>query len=149
LDGKPAGEPPNLGKGWIGYDFKRHFKKPLKLINDAAMQALGSYQGGRMLFVGLGSGFGSALILDRVIIPLELGELADSKGRRLADVLGKQGLSKRSVHHWKQSLHNIIPHLKAAFLTDDLVIGGGNVKLLPKLPKGTRRGSNDFAFIGG
>lgn len=149
VHGRPAADPPNLGKGWKRFDFARAFRKPVKIMNDAAMQALGSYRGGRMLFVGLGSGVGSALILDDIIVPLELGELLDRKGRKLTHVLGKQARQERGVPRWRGSLYQIIPRLVAAFRTDYLVIGGGGVAFLPKLPPGARRGSNDLAFVGG
>lgn len=149
IHGEPAGEPPKLGKGWLGFDFAAHFKKPVKIMNDAAMQALGSYRGGRMLFVGLGSGLGSALILDDIIVPLELGELSDSRGRKLGDVLGKEALAKSGLSTWRRSLLEIIPRFAAAFRTDYIVVGGGSARLLPKLPAGARPGSNDLAFAGG
>jgi predicted NBD/HSP70 family sugar kinase len=149
IKGKPAAESPKLGKGWTKFDFEKHFKKPVKIINDAAMQALGSYAGGRMLFIGLGTGLGSALILDDVIVPLELGELAYSKNRTLDGVLGKRGLEKLGKQRWGTSVHRVIRRLRAAFRTDYLVIGGGNADLLKRLPTGARRGSNEKAFIGG
>ena len=149
IHGQPAAEPPNLGKGWVGFDFEQRFRKPVKIINDAAMQALGSYRDGRMLFVGLGTGLGSAFILDDIVVPLELGELTDSKGRKLGNVLGKRALKKKGLPNWEKSLQDIIPHLVAAFRTDYLVIGGGSAKLVSKLPRGTQRGSNDLAFVGG
>lgn len=149
IHGQPAAEPPNLGKGWVGFDFEQRFRKPVKIINDAAMQALGSYRGGRMLFVGLGTGLGSAFILDDIVVPLELGELTDAKGRKLGNVLGKRGLKKKGVPTWEKSLRDVLPRLAAAFGTDYLVIGGGSAKLVSKLPRGTRRGSNALAFVGG
>jgi predicted NBD/HSP70 family sugar kinase len=149
IRGKPAGEPPNLGKGWVKFDFEGRFKKPVKIINDAAMQALGSYRGGRMLFVGLGSGLGSTLILDNVIVPLELGELTYGNKKKLGDILGKKALEKNGLSKWKRAVRQIIPELTAAFRTDYLVLGGGSAKLLPKMPPGAKRGSNDLAFVGG
>ncbi len=149
MSGRTAGEPPNLGKGWVGYDFEGGFRKPVKIINDAAMQALGSYRGGRMLFVGLGTGLGSALILDDVIVPLELGDLSYSKGRLLFDVLGKEALKANGRSKWEASVHRVTERLAAAFRTDYLVIGGGNVKRIKQMPAGTRRGSNHMAFLGG
>jgi polyphosphate glucokinase len=149
VHGRPACDPPNLGKGWIGFQFRRYFKKPVRIINDAAMQALGSYRGGRMLFVGLGTGVGSALILDDVVVPLELGELGHANGDTLADVLGKRALKRYGRRKWERALRRIIPRLAAAFRTDYVVLGGGNQKLLKKLPACARRGSNDKAFTGG
>jgi hypothetical protein len=149
VHGKPADEPPYLGKGWVGFDFESRFKKPVKIINDAAMQALGSYIGGRMLFIGLGSGLGSALILDDIIVPLELGELTDGNGEKLGDVLGKRALEENGVSKWKKSVELIIPRLSAAFRTDYLVIGEGSAKLLSRFPRGVKRGSNDLALVGG
>jgi len=149
IHGRPAKDPVNLGHGWTRFDFEKHFKKPVKIINDAAMQAIGSYRGGRMLFVGLGTGVGSALILYDIIVPLELGELKTAKGRKLGDVLGKKGLKKKGLTAWKRAVFHTIPSLAAAFQADYLVIGGGSVKHLDKLPEGACRGSNDLAFVGG
>jgi predicted NBD/HSP70 family sugar kinase len=149
VHGKPAANPPNLGKGWVGFDFEKHFQRPVKIINDAAMQALGSYRGGRMLFVGLGTGVGSALILDDVIVPLELGELAYSKTRTLTDVLSKAHLKKVGLRHWEKTVQTVVYRLAAAFRTDYIVVGGGNAERIRQLPPHTRRGSNDRAFTGG
>ena len=149
VNGKPAVNPPTLAKGWLGFDFEGHFKKPVKIINDAAMQALGSYRGGRMLFIGLGTGVGSALILDDVIIPLELGELKYSKKNTVAEILGKECLKKIGTKRWEKAVHEVVPRLAAAFRTDYVVIGGGNSKRLKRLPACARRGSNDRAFTGG
>ncbi len=149
IHGRPADDPPNLGRGWTGFQFRRYFKKPVRIINDAAMQALGSYRGGRMLFVGLGTGVGSALILDDVVVPLELGELGYAADETVADVLGKRALERNGRKEWERAVHKIVPRLAAAFRTDSLVIGGGNQKKLRRLPNGARRGSNDKAFIGG
>lgn len=149
LHGKPAADPPNLGPGWVRFDFEKHLKKPVRIINDAAMQALGSYRGGRMLFLGLGTGVGSALILDHVIVPLELGELKYSNKRITAQVLGNDGLNKTGLRRWEKAVHEVVGRLVAAFQTDCIVIGGGNAKRLKRLPAGARRGSNDWAFVGG
>lgn len=149
IHGRPAEEPPNLGKGWVRFDFEKHFRKPIKIINDAAMQALGSYKGGRMLFLGLGTGLGSALILDDIIVPLDLGDLAYNKDKTVAEVLGKQGLKEIGREAWEKSVHRVVEHLISAFRAEYLVLGGGNAKLLRKLPKGTQRGSNEKAFAGG
>ncbi len=149
IHGRPGDDPPNLGKGWTGFHFRRYFKKPVRIINDAAMQALGSYRGGRMLFLGLGTGVGSALILDDVVVPLELGELGYADGETVSDVLGKPAFEKNGRKAWESAVHDIVPRLAAAFRTDSVVIGGGNAKKLRKLPNGTRRGSNSKAFVGG
>ncbi len=149
IHGRPADEPPNLGRGWVRFNFEKHFRKPIKIINDAAMQALGSYKGGRMLFLGLGTGLGSALILDDIIVPLDLGDLAYNKDKTLAEVLGKAGLKDSGRTVWEKSLHRVADHLASAFRADYLVIGGGNAKHLKNLPARARRGSNDKAFAGG
>lgn len=149
MHGKPAADPPNLGKGWVGFDYEKCLGKRVKVINDAAMQALGSYQGGRMLFIGLGTGVGSALILDDVIVPLELGELKYSARRTVADTLGKDSLKKIGRVRWEKAVREIIPRLAASFRADYVVVGGGNAKKLKRLPRGARRGSNERAFTGG
>ena len=139
----------NLGEGWVGFDFKKHLRKPVKIINDGAMQALGSYSGGRMLFLGLGTGLGSALILDDVILPLALGDLALSKRRTLGEALGKSGLKRMGRQRWERRVHLAVSSLREAFRTDYVVLGGGNVKLLKRLPDGARRGDNEHALVGG
>jgi polyphosphate glucokinase len=149
VHGKPVCDPQNLGKGWVNFDFRKAFRKPVKLINDAAMQALGSYQGGRMLFIGLGTGLGSALIVDDVVVPLELGEIRYSRGKTLEDLLGKRGLKKIGGTNWRKAVHAAIANLKTAFVADYVMIGGGNVKKLRRLPPDARRGSNHHAFCGG
>jgi polyphosphate glucokinase len=149
VHGKPAGDPDNLGPGWTEFDFRKAFRKPVKLINDAAMQALGCYRGGRMLFLGLGTGLGSTLILDEVVVPLELGQLRYSEDQTLEDVLGKSSLKKIGRHKWETAVHAAVDNLHKAFAADYTVLGGGNAKKLRKLPKGTRLGSNRYAFQGG
>jgi polyphosphate glucokinase len=149
IHGRPAMEPRNLGKGWMRFDFQKHFGKPVKIINDAAMQALGSYRGGRMLFIGLGTGVGSTLILDDVIVPLELGELSYSKKHTIAQVLSDSALEKYGVKHWETAVHRVVRRLATAFRADYLVIGGGNAKLLKRVLPEARRGSNNRAFVGG
>jgi predicted NBD/HSP70 family sugar kinase len=139
----------NLGRGWVHLDFEKHFRKPVKVMNDAAMQAIGSYRGGRMLFLGLGTGVGSALILDDVIVPLELSHLDYTRKKTVGDMLGKQGLIRAGPKEWENAVHQIVERLSLAFQTDYVVIGGGNVKRLKRLPRGARRGDNDNAFIGG
>lgn len=149
VHGKPALDPENLGPGWIEFDFRKAFRKPVKLINDAAMQALGCYRGGRMLFLGLGTGLGSTLILDEVVVPLELGQLRYSRTQTLEDVLGKRALKKMGQERWEKAVHEAIDNLHKAFAADYIVIGGGNAKKVRRLPKETRRGSNRYAFHGG
>lgn len=149
VDQKPTKQPNNIGAGWLGYDFAKAFKKPVKVINDAAMQALGSYEGGRMLFLGLGTGLGSALILDGNVVPLELGELRYSATKRLEDCVAKKALKKLGPARWEKSVHAVILNLQKGLVPDYTVLGGGNVKNLKKLPAGTRRGANENAFVGG
>ena len=149
IHGRPAIEPPSLGNGWMRFDFQKHFSKPVKIINDAAMQALGSYRGGRMLFLGLGTGVGSTLILDDVIVPLELGELIYSRKHTVAEILSDRALEKYGTKRWETAVHQVVRRLAAAFRTDYLVIGGGNVKLLKRVLPEARRGSNNRAFVGG
>jgi predicted NBD/HSP70 family sugar kinase len=149
VHGKPALDPPSLGKGWTKFNFKRGFRRRAQVINDAAMQALGSYAGGRMLFLGLGTGLGSTLILDDVVVPLELGELSYTDNKTLAEVLGKSGFERSGAAAWERTLHKVVGHLSSAFRADYVVLGGGNSKRVKRLPNGTRRGSNDRAFVGG
>jgi len=149
VNGLPAREPNNLGRGWTRFDFSTAFGKPCKLINDAAMQALGSYEGGRMLFLGLGTGLGSAMILDHVLIPLELGELSYSPQRTLEDMLGREGRDRLGHKKWEQALDEIVAILRNAFVTDYIVIGGGNARRIERLPKAARLGDNRNAFTGG
>lgn len=145
----PAAEPRNLGTGWLGFDFERAFGCPVRMINDAAMQALGSYAGGRMLFLGLGTGLGSALIVDGVIAPLELAHLPYRKKRSFEDYVGVAGLRRRGKKRWRASVDDVSARLKAALQAEDLVLGGGNAKYLKRLPEGVRQGSNANAFVGG
>lgn len=149
LHGKPVTEPRNLGDGWVGFDFKKAFGCPVRVINDAAMQALGSYKGGRMLFLGLGTGLGSALIVDGVLEPMELAHLPYKKGRTYEQYVGKAGLKRSGRKKWRRHVADVISRLKATLEADDVVIGGGNAKSLRALPKGVRLGSNANAFIGG
>ena len=149
IHGKPALDPQNLGPGWIDFDFRKAFHKPVKLINDAAMQALGCYTGGRMLFLGLGTGVGSTLILDEVVVPLELGQLRYSRSQTLEDVLGKRALKRKGAAKWERAVHGEVANLHKAFAADYVVLGGGNAGKLKRLPKDTRRGSNRYAFHGG
>jgi polyphosphate glucokinase len=142
-------EPKNLGDGWVGFDFGKAFGRPVKIVNDAAMQAIGSYQGDEMLFLGLGTGLGSALITHGALQPLELAHLPYNKGRTYEDYLGKNGLKKRGKKKWREKVFEIVPAFCAAFQVDYVVLGGGNAKLLDELPPNTRRGGNDLAFEGG
>jgi predicted NBD/HSP70 family sugar kinase len=147
-DGRLITEPNNLGPGWVGFDFERAFGRPVKLMNDAAMQALGSYQGGVMLFLGLGTGLGSALVVKRTVIPMELGQLSYKDGT-VEDYLGRQGLKRLGRKTWERLLAAMATRLLAAIHLDDLVVGGGNAKKLTYLPTGCRIGNNANAFLGG
>jgi len=149
VNDKPAREPNNLGRGWTKFDFPAAFGKPTKVINDAAMQALGSYEGGRMLFLGLGTGLGSAMILDDVVVPLELGELSYNPRLTFEDMLGREGRKRLGQKKWEDALEHIVAVLRNAFVTDYIVIGGGNARRLDRLPKGARLGDNRNAFLGG
>ena len=142
-------EPANLGKGWVGFDFAAAFGKPTKLINDAAMQALGSYEKGRMLFLGLGTGLGNTLIIDGVIAPMELGHLPYKKKRSFEDFVGIRGLERLGKKKWQDEVFKVVKLLQAALIVDYVVLGGGNAKKLTSLPEGCRLGNNENAFIGG
>jgi predicted NBD/HSP70 family sugar kinase len=142
-------EPVNLGAGWTAIDFATAFGKPTKLINDAAMQALGSYEGGRMLFLGLGTGLGNTLIIDGVIAPMELGHLHYKKKKSFEDFVGVRGLESLGKKKWQEAVFDIVEKLKAALIADYVVLGGGNAKKLTRLPEGCRLGNNENAFIGG
>jgi polyphosphate glucokinase len=148
LQGRPIQEPPNLGAGWVGFDFERAFGRPVKVINDAAMQALGSYKGGKMLFLGLGTGLGSAMIVNGDLEPLELAHLPYRKGT-YEDYVGLRGLKKRGKKKWRRHVFDVVTSLVAALEPDDVVIGGGNVKLLKSVPRAWRIGRNANAFLGG
>jgi predicted NBD/HSP70 family sugar kinase len=149
VDGKPVRDPWNLGRGWVRFDFGRAFRRPVKVVNDAAMQALGSYKGGRMLFLGFGTGLGSALIVDGVLAPMELGHLPYKKGRSFEEYVGTAGLKRFGRKKWQRHALEVIALLTAALQADNVVVGGGNAKLLQTLPDGVRLGSNAHAFIGG
>jgi len=149
VHGKPVSDPCHLGPGWVGFDFQRALGHPVRVINDAAMQALGSYQGGRMLFLGLGTGLGSALIIDGVLEPMELGHLPYKKGRTYEDYVGTSGLKRSGRKKWRRHVLDVIGRLRAALQADDVVVGGGNAEELQALPAGVRRGSNADAFVGG
>jgi polyphosphate glucokinase len=146
---RPLHEPYNLGGGWVGFDFRTAFGCPVKLVNDAAMQALGSYTGGRLLFLGLGTGLGSAMVVDNIVQPMELGHLPYRKGRTYEDYVGLRGLKRLGKKRWRQHVLLVIAQLQAALEPDDVVIGGGNAKRLTELPVGCRFGDNANAFVGG
>src|SRR3989449_10132747 len=148
LKNRPLADPHNLGRGWMGYDFEAAFKCPVKVVNDAAMQALGSYQGGKMLFLGLGTGLGSAMIVDGIVEPMELGHLP-YKRRTFEDYVGVRGFERLGKKKWRQHVADVIARLIAALEPEDVVLGGGNVKKLKELPEGCRMGDNSNAFRGG
>jgi polyphosphate glucokinase len=148
LRGKPVAEPKNLGQGWVGFDFEAAFKKPVKVINDAAMQALGSYQGGRMLFLGLGTGLGSAVIVDGILEPMELAHLPYRK-RTFEDYVGIRGLKRFGKKKWRKLVADVVTQLSVALQAEEVVLGGGNVKKLKELPPNCRAGANSNAFLGG
>jgi polyphosphate glucokinase len=145
----PHSEPLNLGPGWVGFGFAAAFGKPVKIINDAAMQALGSYDGGRMLVLGLGTGLGSTLITENVIVPLELGELPYGDEERLGLLVGRRGLKRIGKPEWRAVVCEMLDSFARAFVVDYIVLGGGNAKLIKELPKGVRLGHNLTAFRGG
>jgi polyphosphate glucokinase len=146
--GRVAAEPVNLGAGWVGFDYAAAFGKPTKVVNDAAMQALGSYEGGRMLFLGLGTGLGSALVTDGFVQPMELGHLPYKKAT-FEDYVGSAGLGKRGKRRWRLDVADVVAKLSAALGPEYVVLGGGNAKKLDPLPPNARLGSNQNAFIGG
>jgi polyphosphate glucokinase len=148
LRGRIATEPHNLGKGWVGFDFETAFGRPVKVMNDAAMQALGSYRGGEMLFLGLGTGLGSALIAEGAVIPIELGHLSYKNGT-YEDYVGARGLKRLGKKKWREHVAYVVTRLMAALHADDVVFGGGNAKNLEGLGPGCRLGDNANAFLGG
>jgi polyphosphate glucokinase len=148
LHGRILREPYNLGSGWVSFNFEKAFGCPVKVVNDAAMQALGSYKGGSMLFLGLGTGLGSAMIVDEVLEPMEIGHLPYRKSI-YEDYVGLRGLKRFGKKKWRKYVADVVERLAAALEPDDIVLGGGNVKHLEDLPKGCRRGDNANAFIGG
>ena len=146
---RPLREPWNLGKGWVGFDFARAFGRPVRIMNDAAMQALGSYEGGTMLFLGLGTGLGSAMICDGSVIPLELAHLPYRHGRSYEDYVGVAGRERLGKRRWRKHVLDIIDLFVAAFLVDYVVIGGGNAEHVSNAPRNVRIGDNSNAFRGG
>jgi polyphosphate glucokinase len=149
LHGRAVAEPHNLGPGWVGFDFKTALGRPVRMVNDAAMQALGSYRGGRMLFLGLGTGLGSALIVDGTLEPMELAHLPYRKGRTYEDYVGLRGLERLGKKKWRRAVADVALRLKTALDAEEIVLGGGNAKLLKTLPADARLGDNANAFIGG
>ena len=147
---RPLTEPVNLGEGWVGFDYEAGFGKPVRMMNDAAMQALGSYKGGRMLFIGLGTGLGSAMIVDGHIQPLELGHLPFKMGRTFEDYVGQRGLARLGKKKWRKAVREVVPRLQKAMTADYVVVGGGGVELMKgDPPPGVLRGNNADAFKGG
>ena len=148
-DSRILEEPKNLGRGWVRYDFRKAFQRPVRIINDAVMQALGSYKGGQLLFLGLGTGLGAALVLNGTPHPLEIAHLPYRNGLTYEDLLGKRGLDALGKKRWRRLVFEVVPRLRQAFQVSDVVLGGGNSKLLSTLPAGCRRGDNSNAFEGG
>jgi predicted NBD/HSP70 family sugar kinase len=149
IDGAITREPVNLAGGWIDFDFASALGCPVKIVNDAAMQALGSYEGGRMLFLGLGTGLGTALVYNNFLLPMELGHLPYKKGLSYEDFVGQAGMKRLGRRKWKQAVFDVVARLRAAFLCDYVVLGGGNVKKMDELPPNCRMGDNRNAFLGG
>jgi predicted NBD/HSP70 family sugar kinase len=147
--GKITKEPKHLGPGWVGFDFDKALGKPVRVINDAAMQALGSYHDGRMLFLGLGTGLGSALVLENKLFPLELGDLPYRDRDIIENFLGIPGIERLGEREWKEEVMFAVTQLKKSFIADYVVLGGGNVHRFTELPEGIERGKNENAFIGG
>jgi polyphosphate glucokinase len=146
---RPIAEPHNLGHGWAGFDFAKAFRRPARVINDALMQALGSYKGGRMLFLGLGTGLGSAMIVDGVLEPMELGHLPYRKNKTFEDYVGAAGLKRLGKNKWQRKVADVVERLAAALQPEYIVLGGGNAVNIERLPPRTRRGTNNDAFLGG
>ena len=142
-------EPKHLGNGWVGFDFEKSLGKPTQVINDAAMQALGSYHGGRMLFLGLGTGLGSAFVLENMLLPLELGDLPYREREKIENFLGIPGIDRLGEEEWKMEVFFAVTQLKLSFIADYVVLGGGNVHRFEELPAGIERGKNENAFQGG
>lgn len=149
LRGKPLRDPANLGQGWVRFNFQKAFGSPIRIINDAAMQALGSYRGGRMLFLGLGTGLGSALIIDGVLEPMELAHLPYKHGKTFEDYVGAAALKRRGKKKWTKDLFEVVADLKNALQVDYMVLGGGNSRKITTLPPNTYLGDNEKAREGG
>jgi polyphosphate glucokinase len=148
LNGRPVAKPHNLGRGWVGFDYRVAFGRPIKIVNDAAMQALGGYKGGKMLFLGLGTGLGSTLIVNGIVEPMELGHLPYRKAT-YEDYVGSRGLERYGKKKWRKYVEDVVARLIAALEPEDVVLGGGNVHKLKELPPGCRAGDQANAFIGG
>jgi polyphosphate glucokinase len=149
LHGKPVVEPHNLGRGWVGFAFDKAFRKPVRIVNDAALQAIGSYKGGRMLFLGLGTGLGCALIIDGVVEPTELAHLPYKRGRTYEEYVGERGRKRLGNKKWRGIVADVVARLSTALEVDETVIGGGNARRLTRLPRKARRVTNSTAFVGG
>jgi polyphosphate glucokinase len=149
VHGRPLREPHNLAPGWVGFDFRKALGRPVKIINDAAMQALGSYKRGRLLFLGLGTGLGSAMIADGVVEPMEIAHLPYKRGKTYEDYLGNRSLKRLGRKKWERQVGKVVSLLREALQPEEVVLGGGNVTKLKKLPPGTRPGNNENAFKGG
>ena len=149
VHGRPLRDPIHLGKGWVGFDFRRAFGRPVKVVNDAAMQALGSYHGGRMLFLGLGTGLGSALVVDGLLEPMELAHLPYKKGKTFEEYVGTAALKQLGTRKWAKNVFAVVAALKDAVQAEYVVIGGGNAKSLEALPPGAMLGRNEYARRGG
>ena len=147
--GRIAAEPFNLGPGWVGYDFAKAFGRPVRVINDATMQALGSYEGGRMLFLGLGTGLGATLILDGAVEPMEIGHMPYKRGRTFEDYVGERGRERLGNKKWRKAVAEVVARLKTVLEADYVVLGGGNALRLKELPESARLGNNLNAFKGG
>ncbi|MEO7027854.1 MAG: ROK family protein [Acidobacteriaceae bacterium] len=149
MNHRPIAEPHNLGVGWVGFDYEKAMGKPLRFINDAAMQALGGYKGGRMLFLGTGTGLGSAMVVDGLVVSLELAHLPYKNGRTYEEYIGLEGLERRGKKKWRKSVLDIIELLKAAMVCDCVLLGGGNAKFMKVLPAHVMVGANSNAVQGG
>ena len=148
-DGRILSDPKHLGKGWVGFNFEKALGKPVRILNDAALQALGSYRGGRMLFLGLGTGLGSTLVLPELVLPLELGDLPYRDHQIIEDFLGKTGIDELGGKEWEREVHFAVSQLRKSVIADYVVLGGGKAKKLRELPEGTELGHNRNAFLGG
>jgi polyphosphate glucokinase len=148
-NGHPVKEPVNLGRGWVQFDYARAFRRPVRIVNDAVMQALGSYRGGRMLFIGLGTGMGAALVVEGHSQPLEIAHLPYRNGKTYEEFVGKRGQDRMGKKRWRRVVAEIVPRLFDAFQVDEVVLGGGNAKQVKDVPRGARLGDNANAFAGG